>query len=494
LLLAFCALFLSYERTALVFFVTLPMGLAALWALSKAVAKVKTVVAQLRWWHILWLLMLLSGLVFRVRDTEAASENPLDLWGLYRVALMGIIGFVLLYRLARHRPDWARSLARGLIGLIAGYALLSIASAAWSVYPTWTLYKSTEFLIDVALITAIVASIRAPEEFATFFDWTWLLIALLVGTAWLGAVIWPNRAFIHGVGLLGIQLRGVLPAIDSNGLAELSAVLGIVFLTRFLFASGQKSFYILGFLAAVSTLILAQGRSALAGFVVASCLALFATRRIGLIALCSPLILSLLALTPAAEVFWEFLLRGQQAEYFDSLSGRTDIWRLGWTLAQEQPLTGYGAYAGPRFAGAISPMGARASSMLSTWFEILLGLGFPGAVLVLGALLAVWVTLLRFVYKVKGKNVLMRRLALEALGVLTVISVRSIFTPNLIWHPPVSFLLVLGFAEFIRRTYRSRADKTTHKEQLYGLGRLQKRGWQVTDAGFSSSEAPSRIL
>jgi hypothetical protein len=90
--------------------------------------------------------------------------------------------------------------------------------------------------------------------------------------------------------------------------------------------------------------------------------------------------------------------------------------------------------------------------VLSTWFELLLGVGAPGFLLMASAVVGAWFILLRRVWRTPPEAELSYRLAVEALGVLAVITVRSIFTPNLIWHFPMMFLLVIGYAEALKRT------------------------------------------
>lgn len=202
--------------------------------------RLKELFIQLKWWHYLWLLVFLSGLVFRIRDTHSIHQNPIDLWALYRMGIVGLVGFVLIVRLAMRKTDWLSSFFQGSVGLLAGYAIIAVLSTLWSIYPMWTFYKSLEYLIDVALIAAIIISARSIQDFKVFFDWTWLLMGLLLASAWLGILIWPDIALRKGVGILGIQLAGVIPALETNGVGELGAILGIVAFNRFMFMSALR--------------------------------------------------------------------------------------------------------------------------------------------------------------------------------------------------------------------------------------------------------------
>ena len=53
----------------------------------------------------------------------------------------------------------------------------------WSVNPPWTVYKSAEFLADVVVVAAVVATLQSVEEYRNFVNWTWVLLGVLVASA-----------------------------------------------------------------------------------------------------------------------------------------------------------------------------------------------------------------------------------------------------------------------------------------------------------------------
>jgi O-antigen ligase len=487
------------KGTIIFVFVLLPVASLALLALPSAVAKLRAAASQLRIWHGFWFILFASGLVFRIRDTSTTVDNPLDIMAIYRFGLVSLVGLLLLSRLASGRADWSRSLFRGLVGLVAGYALVSLASTIWSAYPLWTLYKSVEYFVDVALVAAIVATFRTPSEFKSLFDVTWLILSALVGTVWLGAVVWPGDAFIPDIGLLGVQLKGVLPLIDSNSLSEICGILIVVCFTRFLFAAQHKQFYAMAVVLVLPALVLAQGRSGTTGMITGLMLVLLFAVRARFVVFASALLGALIYLTPAGDMFLEFFMREQDPKYFASLSGRTDIWAVAWELFLQRPITGFGGYAAARFsspglADRVSHMGAGGTSVLSTWFELLIGVGAPGFLLMAGAVAGAGVILSRMASRRPAKAELPYRLAIEALGVLGVITVRSVFTPNLIWHFPAVFLLVIAYAEALRRIGRNRMGTNRFKEMSYGYDRDQNRGRQVALARVPPPAAPTGVL
>jgi O-antigen ligase len=441
----------------------IPAGFMFLWILQSARTQLKALYSQLCWWHFLWLLVFLSGLVFRVRNVAATEANVVDFWALYRIILMGIVAIALLHRLIFQRNSWDRSFFRGLIGLVSAYAMVSLASTLWSVYPMWTAYKSIEYLVDIALIAAIIVSVRSVQDFKTLFDWTWTLIGFVVAIVWLEVALWPARAIIHSSkSFFGFQIQGVLPAIDNNSVGEYGAILGIVALTRLLFPTSNRRFYLVVFLIGMVTLVSTQSRSPLIGFLVASLLVLFAARRIGVVGLLIFLTPAILSLTDLGDLLWQFFQRGQTAREFESVSGRAQLWEVSWKLFKEQPLFGYGAYAAGRFAviGKLTDIGW--TSLASTWLEVILGTGALGLLPFLGAFLGIWIVLLRSVPGATNYSV-WQPLQVEAIGLMALMSVRSGFTPEFIWHPPLNFFLVLGCAELLRQAYRKQVYEATYR-------------------------------
>jgi O-antigen ligase len=325
----------------------------------------------------------------------------------------------------------------------------------------WTLYKSLEYLIDVALIAAVVASVRTVKEVKSLFDWTWVLWSCLALTVCLGVAVWPEQAIVHQ-GLLGLQIRGILPAIETNGVGDVAAILSIVALTRLLFPTEYKRFYLVVLLVSMVMLIFSQSRSPLTGFLVAVALVLFAAKRIRTVTLLCLIIPVVLSFTSLGNLFSEFFQRGQSSKYFDSLSGRVPLWESGWELFNEQPLTGYGAYAAGRFGVIGNLRNTNWSSILNTWLEVLIGTGLIGVMPLLGAFLGMWVMLLRSPPSGTDACSVLQRLRIEGIGVLAILSVRSMFTVEFIWHPPLTFLLVLGYAEMLHRAYRENSYESNY--------------------------------
>jgi len=443
--------------SALLGFLVLALAAVILLAVPAALRQVKASVGalgrQLRWWHWLWLFLFLSDLTFRIRDANEIQDSPVDFWAGYRMGLVGACGLVLAARFAMGHAEWVRSLFQGLARVLAIYCAVCVVSTAWSVYPQWTLYKAVEYLIDASVLAAILAAAGSVAAFKSLFDWTWALTGLLMGTVWAGALAWPGDAFARGVGTLGWQLVGVAPNVSANSVGEISALLAVVALARLLTRNGahaRRAFYGLVFAASLITLILSQTRSALTAFVFGVAALLFFSRRVGIAAFSVLGVLLAVFQSTLGETAMQYFLRGQDRQLFGSLSGRTEWWAYAWAKFLERPLTGYGAYAGGRFVAMADLGDSATSSIHSTYIEVLLGTSIWGLLPVIALLAGAWWLLARGLNRsAAGAE---RELALEALAVLGVITVRSVFTTHLIWHASaLPFLLVLGYAEFLRR-------------------------------------------
>lgn len=444
--------------TGIVLLLLAPLSLVLPFALSQGARNFSALRKQLAWWHALWLLVFLSGLIFRRRDVQDIRAEPLDIWAAYRISLVTITALTLFVRLTLKQTDWTRSLFRGLVGALAIYSLVCAASTLWSVYPAWTLYKSLEYFIDVALIAAILATVRSAQTYNALFNWTWVLLGGLLVAVWAGAVVWPEEAWLPTDGLLKVRLAGVLPALDQNSVGEYAAYLAIVALCRLHFSTrrGECAFYQVVFVFGVITLFFSQTRVAIAGFLLAALFVVFFNKRIRLswFLVSLPILVLTVAMlmlaTNMADLLRTLWQRGSTQESLQTLSGRLTTWDLGWTMFQARPLTGYGAYAGGRFVVAAQQDNPLAAGVLNSYLEVILGTSIWGLGPLLLALAGSWRFLIKS-FSNFSHPCLERQLAVEAVAILTIITARSFFTDLLVWHPPLAFLLVLGYAELLRR-------------------------------------------
>lgn len=424
---------------------------------------------QLRWYHGLWLLVFASALVFRIRGVGDIKENPIDAWALYRMGVELIVAAALFIRLALRRTPWLGSMFRGLVGVIAAFGVVELASTVWSVYPSWTFYKACEYLLDIAVLGAILATVKSVKAYQTVFNWTWTLYGTLLLSTWLGVLLWPQQALYPngkdvGVGVLGIRLEGVLPSLSSNDVGTFAGILALVALCRLLPIAGKKTgraWYVLLLVASSVTMVVAQTRSAIAGCLFAVFLLLLFSKRLGLSALLTFIVGPLLVLSSLGGLIWTFLERGQSTQQLETLSSRVSWWSFAWQTFLERPLTGYGAYAAGRFAVMAKLGMAETSTMHSDYLEMIIGTGIWGIILFIVALLGTWWFLTKYLRHSTAMGV-EQQLAYEAIVVLALLTFRSIFMTMLTWHPPLHYLAILGYAEFLRRSRIRAVPASTH--------------------------------
>lgn len=421
-------------------------------ALSQLFELISKLRDRLTWWHALCMMLFISDLVFRIRTSETIEQAPVDAWALYRLILVGIVAVVLFIRLTLRQTPWLDSLFRGFPGVLSAYAVVCVISTAWSVYPVWTFYRSIEYWIDVALLAAIVSTISSASQYKTFLDWTWTLYFMTLISVWVGLIIWPSKALEPSLGLIGFDLNGVVPDIHYNTVGEIGAVLAAIALARLLSyprGTSRRAAYTLILSAGSLTLFFSQARSAIAGFLVAVILILLLSGRRKLLL---SALLACIGLVPFGGVFVTYFLRGQDPEMFASLSGRVDWWEFGWQQLMKSPLTGLGAYTS-RFAVLAAIGQSETSAIHSTYVEIIVGTSFWGLVPALVALIGTWWVLI-ISLRNYPRNSPERQIAIEAIAVLAILTVRSIFTTEFIQHPSLAFLLILGYAELLRRQRR----------------------------------------
>jgi len=434
----------------LVFFV-FPAAIRGAWI------NASSLVQSFTWWHWLTLLALLGSLDYRMKAHDVAdiAANPIDTSVKIRLACDALVALLLAIRLVSGKTEWLRPMFRGIFAGLTVFVAISLTTTLWSVKPYWSFYKSAEYGLDVALIVAIVTSVKSFNEFKQLFNWVYALCGALLVLAVAEAVFMPRVGFDYGpLGTLTMpELTGVFPAQAPNGLGTYGAIIAIVALCRLLSKSEESSnrgWYqlVLGF--GVVTMAMTEARSAIGAFVVAVILYLILSRRViaGVtLAASSALVLLVSGL---GSGLLDYMMRGQTALQFQQLTGRTELWAVAWQRIMERPFLGWGAYAGGRFIVLPALQKTGFVDVDSTLVETLLDTGIPGLVALLLVVAAAWYFLFRGFRSERLDNGV-RVLALESLLVLAILTMRCVFVSNLTRHPALPFLAAVGFAELIRR-------------------------------------------
>lgn len=408
--------------------------------------------SQLVWWHWLWLLSIISSFVFRYRSASQISSNPFDALAAFRLIPEAIVGSILLMRLAFRRPDWLPSMFRGLVGILATFGLVCLTSSLWSVNAPWTLYKSLEYLLDLSIVAVILATITTSEEYKSFIDWTWIIAGATLAWVWIGVPIWPEQS-------LGTESRltGAFPTVSSNEIGEVGAILLLVAMVRLWPLFGEcknRAFYILTMLLGGASMIAAETRSAIGGLAIAIVVVLFFSRRTKVAVFAGILGFPVVLFTGLGEKIMHYLQRDQSQAEMMSLSSRLDWWSVGYNMFMQHPLTGLGAYAGSRFA--VMKKVGDVPQLHSDWLEVLVGTSIWGLIPLTLSLLGTWLILTTYLRR-RSLDPGDTQLSVEMIGVLVITTIHSFFNVEMTWHHPTLYLMVLGYAEFLRRKLKARA-------------------------------------
>jgi O-antigen ligase len=421
-------------------------------------------VASLRWVYWGWALLLAASSVWNLaRDVRySAEEAGAD--NFVRLGFLALGILVILFVGAKYRFAFLPELLFGALGIFFVFSLWGMVSTLWSIAPVVSLYKSVEYgamLVLFALTVSLIRyGVREPHKrllaLKGIFDWNWFLVFLLLVSVYLSLLIWPEVGIVPNKSMLGFSVQGALPAISANGVGQLAAIMAIVALVRVLLKPGSRLVYVPLFAFSLITIVLAQSRSPILGFVLALVVVLIVSRRFGFLAIVASLagVVSLIY----GQTIYEFLRRGQSNQELMTLTGRTRFWEASLDAVRESPLTGYGAYAGGRYV-VHEPVasGDGPTTVHSLWVEVLVDTGIVGLLLVLVGLSATWLWMFKLRVYAAG-NPISQLLWLEGLGVLTVLSVRSVFSVPLVWSPNVlTFGLLLVFIAVMRREIAQRS-------------------------------------
>jgi O-antigen ligase len=454
--------------------ILLAMSLAAVPAMRKVWRLLFGRSEEVRWVYLAWVLLFASTLVWSISaesvNTAAAQAGTSNF---VRLAFLGLGVVVTSIIAARYRFAFVGYLVTGVLGIFFLLTSWSFVTALWSVSPAVTIYKSFEYFAALFLVASALSMIRARPLTRTFqerllltkalFDWYWVLILALLLAVYLGILVWPTKAFASSIGLFSFKLQGVFPQVSSNGVGDFAAIIGTVVGARLLCrpregAAGQRLtkssrlIYTLVLAFAAITMILAQSRSPILGFLLAMIVVSIAAHRYRIFLLATVFLCAMFFSNYGGvnDVTYDYMKRGQDEGNVESLSGRTGYWEAAFDATLEQPVGGYGAYAGGRYVlDRIDNSGV--SSLHNTYMELFVGTGVVGLAILVAGLLAT----LYWLFRLRSRAALHPvswSLWVESLGVLTVMLLRSAFSVPFIWSHVLTLGLILIFITVLRKS------------------------------------------
>lgn len=267
------------------------------------------------------------------------------------------------------------------------FLFLAAASSLWSVDMRTTLLKSIPLVFTYLCVMRIGRLYPTPSAALHGVVTVAHLIMLSVMIQW--AVI-PSQAFAASSPSDPIRRLGSLyPVVAPNliGVIALTAIVGILLRVG---PKVTRGVLVGPALIGVYLTILIASRSrtitviALAVILIAALIAMHRTTTsvaVGLAAIALNLVTLGFALQQSSvlNAFYDFFLRGQDSRNLSTLTGRTVIWDRALIAWEQNPVVGYGYYAGHRiYLASIDPIFNAYSNLDSTWIEMLVNLGYLG--------------------------------------------------------------------------------------------------------------------
>ena len=351
------------------------------------------------WWGLFLWLLLWGGYStgdWLLRDPHFPTSTINLIHGVRSLfpLLAGWLGMLIIMG----RSASSRAGLEGPLGLMVTFTILgTVSSALLSRDPLAGLYWAASFG-SVLMATFAVLTSEDPLE---SLSWVHYLNVAICAVFVLGVMISvPYLRDLSGEPLGSAPFRlkpgrfvsqpilGMYGT-RSTGLARYAAVLGLAAMAR-LWAgkkgNWRKSVWLAMLLISLYTLYTAQGRTAIAGFVVGALVILWSQHaRRWLLILAATVSAAALYLLGFQSAVWNYLNQGRQ---FDpTMTGRVATWHEGWELLRQSPWIGVG-FQGDRIFLA-------GKHMHDGLLEALVQAGALGAVLWLGALLLAWFLVFR---------------------------------------------------------------------------------------------------
>lgn len=331
-----------------------------------------------------WVVLVVSTFVWRTRTTEALVSNPLDSAALIRVALVATAGFVLLLCLLQARAGARLPLP---VILLVGFTAVALVSAVGSPLPRFALYRVVELSVGLAAVAA-VASLPA-SEWRKALDLVLACLGAILAIVWLEALAMPSHGWETASGVLDHALVGYFPSFSSNSLGVYGAVLGIWGIAHLDSPLHRRSVVSLAAIGGVATLLAAQYRTGIIGFLLALTYVVWERRRLllaGAVLAATLLIVASGDWASIRERTEVVFARGNPGT-IANLNSRALFWHAAEPSIRERPVFGWGLNVGTR--QVLSSLGLESTSTIhSTWFEALLGTGVVGTALLAAAYLA----------------------------------------------------------------------------------------------------------
>lgn len=373
-------------------------------------------------WLVIWTSINTGPWVFR--------QDPVGVmgWAHYLRTIAPLLCiFLISIRSSMHREERLFSFPLSVRAWFL-YGIIGLAATPLSPIPWDALYWALCYLTVFAGVKFFIASATPLENAVQLNYLTWAITAVFL----LIMVIAARDALfvVSGVGFTGYGIEGRMEEVGgmamsrSSGLGRFASVPGVIAFT--LLWQGSFRRRLLGafiFVLSASLIYLMQSRGAMFAFGFSiSFLLCFQGRRTRFFGAILLAFFGLLLFTDAIpqqliDKVMQHISRGQTAEEFGSLTGRTRPWENAWGWIRDSPLWGWGFQA-DRFLIY--------EHVHNTYMYTLMTAGFLGAAAFAGGLLMSWINFIQLLRRGVVIQPELRLHLTQCAGILAFFTVRSI--------------------------------------------------------------------
>jgi O-antigen ligase len=339
------------------------------------------------WWRFIdnlgcaWVLLLLGSMSVAESTTAAASlSGQMSSANLIRYAC-------LMLALACIAPDLRHRIGVRFnpIWLFAAYVVVCLLSTLWSISPVVTLGKAVELSAATATILFAANRVASERALSQLFELSFVMSVLILVVLVAGYYSGAEGFYLPSHGVIQRMMNAWF--ISANGIGYLSALTATIALDRMFSKRSDWRLMAAVVVLTLATAIPAQGRTGLFCLIIGGTTVLAIHRQY--VTLLVGGVAALLVGAMYASEIQAYLVRGDDIENIQSMSGRAEMWRAAWDAFLEKPLAGSGFGVGGRalFLTTLSGFSTYLTSLHNGFFELLTGVGLLGVMPWLSALL-----------------------------------------------------------------------------------------------------------
>ncbi len=327
-----------------------------------------------------WVFALVSQMAFRQREvSELMAPGGFDMQVKFQIAAWMGLG-VFAWQLIVRRVADLRLVVRSPLCWFAAYVVIAMVSTLYSTSPPLTLYRAGQLAVIIALVISLRDSLDRIHLFVFVFlalNWVLVLMANLGLDFGLGWIRGADNAFMVFDRQTTAPWRFSSPMAHASQISIVggASAVGLAMRTTRKTLPDNLPFILF----AVVTVLLTVSRTAIAAMLVGFIVVAIVRKSFIPLALLAGFALPLaLIFTPVGDKLVEYTMRGQSVEEFQSLTGRSDIYRLGIARAMESMPLGEGFCAGRAESIVEKNVGQSIVHAHNLFIESAIGMGLLG--------------------------------------------------------------------------------------------------------------------